>query len=74
MILAGVQDGTNAACEQSDNGEVASIVTKHAGKAFGACAAADVAMRNGLSRFAFGRDMPLDDCIRLLTAWRRFQK
>ena len=65
MILAGVQDGTNAACEQSNNGVVASIVTKHAGKAFGACANANAATRNGLARYAFGRDMVLDDVIRL---------
>eukprot|EP00959_Pyramimonas_sp_CCMP1952_P017214 365553-Pyramimonas_sp.AAC.1 len=46
MIMAGVQDGTNAARAKSNNPECASVVTKHAGKTFGACAAANAAVRN----------------------------
>ena len=65
MIVAGVMDGTNAACNQSPNPESASVVTKHAGKALGACAAANTALRNGLARWAIGRDVPMDPRIRL---------
>ena len=58
-------DGTNAACEKCEDAERASVVTKHAGKTWGACAAANAAMRNGLARWALGRNFPLDNVIRL---------
>ena len=65
MIMAGVLDGTNAACSKSSNMDSASVVTKHVGKAFGARAAANTALRNGLARWALGRDLPLDNFVRL---------
>ena len=68
LVFAGVCDGANAACAVSPNGELNSVVTKHAGKAFAACSAANVAARNGLLRFALGRDAPVDNRIRLLDA------
>ncbi|CAK0827052.1 unnamed protein product [Prorocentrum cordatum] len=50
LIFIGVQDGSSAACNKSGNPMGSSVVTKHAGKAFGACATANVASRNGLLR------------------------
>ena len=65
MVMAGVMDGTSEVCDRSSNKESSSVVTKHAGKAFGACAAANAATRNGLARWALGRGILLDDTIRL---------
>ena len=46
----------------------ASVIGKLTGKAFGACATANVACRNGLLRLVVGSEAPLDATVRLLDA------
>ena len=50
LLLAGMQDGSGMAIQAADNFQGSSVITKHAGQAFGAIATANVAMRNGLLR------------------------
>ena len=51
-MLAGVLDGSGQACDKAGKCPGSSMVTKHAGKAFGAMAAANAAVRNGMLRWA----------------------
>ena len=78
-IFAGLSDGAASAMrnykkklEESkgrdgdgESGPFNSTVTKHAGKAFGACCVGNLAIRNGLLRHAVPR-APLDSTIRSL--------
>ena len=66
LVLAAVNDGSGAACAGADDPEGTSIVAKHAGKAFGALATANVGQRNSLSRYVCGRGFPLDNRVRLM--------
>ena len=68
LVLAGVTDGSAKACKARDNRSGSSVVTKHAGKAYGAIATANVAARNGLLRVALGAAAPMDATVRLLDA------
>ena len=68
LVLAGVSDGSGKACTEKGNCAGSSVVTKHAGKAYGAIATANVAARNGLLRLALGANAPADASIRLLDA------
>ena len=66
LVLAGVMDGSGQACEKGGKTTATSTVTKLSGKAFGAMATANVAMRNGLLRFALSEKAPLDNQVRIL--------
>lgn len=66
LVLAGVMDGSGQACDKVGKCPGSSMVTKHAGKAFGAMATANVAMRNGLLRWAVGEKIPFDTSVRIL--------
>ena len=67
VILAGYMNGAAEACGEVKSGPGVSIVTKHAGKSFGACAVANLGIRNGLLRLALPR-APLDNSVRTLDA------
>lgn len=66
LVLAGVMDGSGQACEKAGKCPGSSMVTKHVGKAFGAMATANVAMRNGLLRWAVNEKIPFDTSVRIL--------
>jgi len=68
LVLAGMQDGSGNAAQTADSSQGSSVITKHAGKAFGAIATANVAMRNGLLHFALGAQVPPDSQVRGLDA------
>ena len=68
LVLAGMQDGSGNATQAADNTQGSSVITKHAGKAFGAIATANVAMRNGLLHFVLGPQVPPDPQVRGLDA------
>lgn len=66
LVLAGVMDGSGQACDKAGRCPGSSMVTKHVGKAFGAMATANVAMRNGLLRWAVSAKIPFDTSVRIL--------
>ena len=67
VILGGYMNGASKACGGVKTGSGVSMVTKHAGKTFGACAVANLAIRNGLLRLCVP-GTPMDDTVRTLDA------
>ena len=64
-VLAGVQDGSGAACAAFPSCAGASTVTKHAGRMFGAICLSNLAIRNGLMMYILETEIPLDATVRL---------
>ena len=64
-VLAGLQDGSAAACLQATgNTAAASTVTKHAGRMFGSICLSNLAIRNGLLMHALNEEIPCDNTVR----------
>lgn len=68
LVLAGMQDGSGMTTQAAHNIQGSSVITKHAGRAFGAIATANVAVRNGLLRFVLGPHVCPDPHVRGLDA------
>lgn len=74
VVLAGVNDGANAALIDVPDAAGASVIIKHVGKVFGSTAVSNVACRNGLLRYALDAAVPLDPHIRSLDAFAALSK
>ena len=68
LVLAGMQDGSGMTTQAAHNIQGSSVITKHAGGAFGAIATANVAVRNGLLHFVLGPHVCPDPHVRGLDA------
>lgn len=68
LVLAGMPDGSGMTTQAAHNIQGSSVITKHAGRAFGAIATANVAVRNGLLHFVLGPHVCPDSHVRGLDA------